>query len=401
MTFARPARAALLTLAVSFVLAATLYPAGGERSPEWQGCIVCGEKGLADVLVNIILFMPLGAGLALTRWGALRLTITGWLLSGAVECAQFFIPGRDPSLGDLLFNTLGTLAGAALVRTAPWWLRPRATTVATLAGTVIAVAAIGGTLALLGPQLPHSTYYGQWTANLEHLFWYRGRVLAATLGGTPLPPHRLTDSEAARGHLLAGDTLQAAAVAGPRPPRFAPLVSIFDDHQREIVILGIEGDDLVWRRRTWAARFGLDQPDVRWRDALRGSRRGDRFTVAVWRERRGWCLARDAASRCGLGPTPGRAWALLMYPESLPPWMQAALDGCWVAGLCLPLGLWGRRAGPRTAVPAGAAVAAALVVAPLLAATPAVPLIEWAGAGAGGALGAAFSRWWERWSNAP
>jgi glycopeptide antibiotics resistance protein len=74
---------------------------------------------LVDVVGNIVVFAPLGFGLA----GALRqakLGSTIWLavlggftLSLVIELTQLAVPSRSTDVDDLIFNTLGTFIGAA------------------------------------------------------------------------------------------------------------------------------------------------------------------------------------------------------------------------------------------------------------------------------------------------
>jgi glycopeptide antibiotics resistance protein len=76
----------------------------------------------ADLVSNVLLFMPWGFLLATWRstcgsgfLAALVLALlSGFLLSGAVECAQLFTPSRTASLLDLLTNTAGSTLGAAI-----------------------------------------------------------------------------------------------------------------------------------------------------------------------------------------------------------------------------------------------------------------------------------------------
>jgi hypothetical protein len=109
---------------------ATLFPAGIEHT-EFFACIVCGTRGWADALANVLLFAPLGAALVAARRTGARPIAYGCALSCAVELAQTVIPGRDPSFGDVCFNTLGTAMGQPhfvavgdLTRAAPRVFRP-------------------------------------------------------------------------------------------------------------------------------------------------------------------------------------------------------------------------------------------------------------------------------------
>jgi len=95
--------------------------------------------GLLDPLLNIALFIPLGAGVAAATHAAGRRhpvragALAALSISTAVEAAQFLLPTRQTSIVDLLANTLGGLAGAAwaqplsrsVARTWKWWVHAR------------------------------------------------------------------------------------------------------------------------------------------------------------------------------------------------------------------------------------------------------------------------------------
>jgi VanZ family protein len=74
-----------------------------------------------DLLVNVLAYLPFGALLVLALYPGLRgvgavalSTLSGLLLSGAIEAGQTYLPTRISSNVDLLTNTVGTLAGAVL-----------------------------------------------------------------------------------------------------------------------------------------------------------------------------------------------------------------------------------------------------------------------------------------------
>ena len=78
-----------------------------------------------DLAVNILGFIPLGYFLALRLMRFSRLSapgagaatlLLGALLSLGIELTQVYLPTRDSSAGDLIFNILGTLAGIMLLR---------------------------------------------------------------------------------------------------------------------------------------------------------------------------------------------------------------------------------------------------------------------------------------------
>lgn len=125
-----------------------------------------------DVPINVLLFMPLGFGLA--GWlakragterrppGAGLVLLICLILSAALEAAQLFLPDRVPSLADILTNGIGALLGYGFYRS---WemgfgraLERYATRRNLLAG--LAVYALGVTL--LTVYLNHSVRLSNW-----------------------------------------------------------------------------------------------------------------------------------------------------------------------------------------------------------------------------------------------
>jgi hypothetical protein len=70
-----------------------------------------------EQVLNAILFLPLGAALALLLRRRLwpLAVIAGVLVSAAAEFAQRSIPGRVPDVGDILWNSVGAAVGAVIV----------------------------------------------------------------------------------------------------------------------------------------------------------------------------------------------------------------------------------------------------------------------------------------------
>jgi VanZ family protein len=76
---------------------------------------------LQDLALNIVVYVPLGlVGYLAGKGGGFRLirallpVTVGFLLSLLVETLQSYVPGREPSLSDLLCNTGGSLAGVLI-----------------------------------------------------------------------------------------------------------------------------------------------------------------------------------------------------------------------------------------------------------------------------------------------
>jgi hypothetical protein len=381
-----------LGLALGAILYATLRPAAVvERVPPWW-CVACGDRGGADFLLNVILFLPFGSALRLA--GARRRTavLIGMFLSISIELTQAFIPGRDTSLGDVISNTTGTLLGfvvaAVILAEARRRRRPAGPTAAFIA---LALGVIAVTGVSLHPSYPPSIYYGQWTADLDGgLEWYRGHVLRASLGVTPLPSRQLDDQERLRALLGSGAPLEVTALAGPAPSGTAPVFSIFDDQEREILMIAAQRHDLIIRFRTRSLAWGLDRPYLTLAGALDGVRPGDTLQVRLWRQDGRTCVLVNTRRDCDLGFTAGAGWSVLIYPESFGWWVRIMLNAMWVGGILLPVGFCSTSR--NALIAAAVAVAVGLAVVPGMAGLSATPVWEWLGA----ALGIAGGVWSRR-----
>src|SRR6476469_6153260 len=74
---------------------ATLLPEPGQ-APGPHFCLFCGTYGGVDATLNLALFAPLGAGLALLGLRSRRGILGMLALSASIELAQLLIiPGRD------------------------------------------------------------------------------------------------------------------------------------------------------------------------------------------------------------------------------------------------------------------------------------------------------------------
>jgi VanZ like protein len=378
----------VLVIALACILGATLAPVGTEFQPDFVTCIICGGRGWADAVANVLLYAPLGAALFWNGRVGLRAVGIAFLLSACIELAQTFIPGRDPSLGDVTFNTLGAGAGQIAALLARRWLVPTDSGAAraALAAALLATGALASTGALLAPAFPGTGLSVWFAPALPEMPWYHARVLATRLGDRAIHPGLLPQQA---GRMLRSDEpLSVMALAGPRVPALAPLLVFEDDHGNQVYFVGPDRNDLVVRYQTRAARWGLDQPDIRLRDALAASTAGDTLRIGVHRRRAEWCLSVNQLERCGLGFTAGSAWAMVMYPRHWPPWSHTLLDAMWIGGLALPIGLWTRR---RVAsLVAVALFGAALGLVPSLVGLLGTPPVEWWGAVLGWAAGLAL-----------
>jgi VanZ like protein len=341
---------ALLVLAV--ILGGTLWPEHGPPYPiTW--CIACGERGGADAVRNFLLFIPLGFFASGRFRRALWAVAACAALSLLVETLQQWIPGRDPSASDLLFNAVGAAVGVALARSSRVWLRPSRQQAAwlTLAWAALPWAIFATTGALQTPLPPPSPRPGPTAAALV-------RDLFAGLLA------------------LNGTAVHGAAA----PVTFRDLPRGGGDYFG----LSSDGDDLVLTVHTRAAVARLDEPNVRWRGVLRGFAEGD-VPVSIRRRGAEWCVRVETRLRCG-GATAGSGWGMILFPDAAARRFGAWISAAWLLVLFAPLGFRLRRGRWETA--AAVAGCSTLVVLPTLGVLASSPPLEWFGAGAGVLAGA-------------
>ena len=365
----RPLRWTFAALSTLGILIATLHSAGTALPPGWSFTLSSGDAALAELIQNLLLFIPLGASLVLAGVAPLRAIAIGAGLSFSVEFLQQWIPGRDPSTGDIICNTTSTAIGAALVVFAPLWLwpPPRRAAWQALGTAILAVLVWLGTGAALRPIFPEPPYHTVVTPDWNLWGNYRGKVLAVDATDPRLP-------------------VQAKVVAASRPPgRVSPLVAILDSLDAKVLLLGVDGTDLVVIQHRRATPLTLERLDLRWRGALAAIAPKDTFTTQTWAGDRGRCMNVNSARRCGFGYTIGDGWKLIYYPEHFAAWLLAVINVLWVVGWTVGVGYWAAQGGGgrRMAAEAVAAIAIvliALIVVPMLTGLKPTPVLEWLGA---------------------
>ncbi|HEV2735377.1 MAG TPA: VanZ family protein [Longimicrobiaceae bacterium] len=389
---ARVAGAALAVISVLVIASLTLFPTD-DLSDGATLCLLCGERALADAILNVLMFVPLGAGLGLGGVTLLGVTLLGGAFTLAIEFLQALIPGRDASVADLVFNTLGCVLGGALVRSVPAWIDPppargRRFLAGGLAAPLLLLLATG---LMLGPRPSRDTYAGQWTAELGHLESYRGRVTAAYVGEVPVPSREMArESERLRILVARGAPIRVAAVAGPPVSGLAPIFSIYDDEDREILLVGTDGEDAVFQYRTLGMALRMDRPSLRLPGGFRGVREGDPLRIEVVRRGRGYCMAVNDVRSCSVGYTLADTWGVFLALFSLDGGGRRLLGLAWLGMLFVPAGFWLRDR--RDVLPAAALLAAGLLLVPWAAGLVPTPPAEFLAVAAGLGAGALARR---------
>ncbi len=377
------ARAILLALWLVVFGALTLTPQStahlDPNVAQLSACLICGARGTSDAVLNLLLLVPLGMLLNDLGWRPARVAGAALVLSAAIELDQHFIPGRFSNLGDVAWNTTGAWLGALLWCLRGRWLPGTGRDARRFRNFSVLIAPLV-TFAfgwLMVPDWPAEPYWGQWTPDLGFMEQYKGRVLNARLDSFPLPSHQLPAHQQTRTMLMRDWTIEAALLKGPSPATLAPIVNIYDGKRQEVTMLGAIRQDLVYRERTRASRFRLDDPALWYPDALATAAVDDTVRVGVLRRGEHRCLMFNESEACPAF-TPGRAWALVVPFHFWSTGARRGLDIAWMLLLLAPTGFWSER--KREAAVSGAI--AGLLLALAIAATRIVvpPWTEVAGA---------------------
>jgi hypothetical protein len=341
------ASAAVLAAALA-IGALTLLPhprqAGFADLTPWT-CLVCGELGGVDVVLNLLLFLPLGAALHRAGLRPLHAAGAGALFSLAIELLQaFVVPGRDASISDFVTNTIGAALGAQLSQAWPLLARPSPRAAAWLAGGALAAwAAVLGfsALAFRPAPLPPPLHV-EWSPARPPLEQFKGELLAATTAGEPLadgspPPDRLIGDIARR-----DVTIAARIVAGPRSDGLTPILDVTDEAGRPTIGISRDGDDLIFSIRTIANSLRLRGGTVRLVRAFPDAAGAQLSVAAGLQESRLWVeVTGERAMRAETGLGADQGWRLVApFTGWAGPKLAALLTAIWVAGPLVPILYW-------------------------------------------------------------
>jgi VanZ family protein len=394
----------LLLAGLIAIAALTLVPSSeSERISFW--CVKCGERPGVDVLLNILLFVPFGAGLGLYgfRFAAALLAIVA--CTGLVESLQFLaVAGRYASMRDILANSIGALLGYTggrhwRVVIAPELRAARALVIAAIACWLVIQ---GFTAWAMGPAMPGV----QWWAQIrpEHDRYpgvFGGRVVALSVGSLSVRrSDRLDDTDAARVQLEAGEPLRVVVTDVRPAQRMAPIVILSAGPVHDVARWLQDGRDGVFSATVRGTLIGLRTPFVRIADvmpaapddtlALSGSYAGGWYRLRA--EHPGGRWRRDLRGSASQG------WAFLLpFPLYAFGAEVLLLTGLVLAAIWFVLGYWAARSTtPSRPLPAfamiGAGLALGLALVPAIFDLPIAHWSEWLAALVGASAGSLAAR---------
>ena len=406
----RPARR---TIAVTLLLASliavavvTLTPtAGAERIPFW--CLKCGERPGVDLLLNILLFVPLGAGLGLYGVRFRRTVFLALLCTCVVEALQFFVvPGRYASFRDILANFAGALTGYLLSRHWPILVSPSHSAARILAtgATIIWLVTQAFTAWAMVITPPPEPWWAQLQpSHNRYPAIFTGQILGLSVGSTQirnsdqLPSD---DTDAIRKQLLAGAPLRVIVANVDATRGVAPIAIISAGPVHDVVWWAQDGLDGVFSVAVRGTLLGLRTPSVRIADVI-PSVRGD--TVALTGSYRLGSYELQAENRSGvrhreLRASPSWGWAFLLpFPLFVFGSTVIGLTALYLGAVWCVFGYWSAQsAGAANAIVPVAGMSVAILlglgVAPIIFALPIAHWSEWLATIIGGAAGWMIAR---------
>jgi glycopeptide antibiotics resistance protein len=393
----------------------TLRPAHAPSSPiDSHLCVVCGPNAGVDILLNVLLFVPLGVGLSLSGLSPWKAVLICFALSFSIETAQaFFVRGRASTLSDILTNTSGGAIGFWSARTAPMWLAPSRKSAAWL-------AAIWGAIWLLiqivssyvfSPSLTPSQYYGEIADQRGGRAMFHGQVDSARIGTIPIPNGAFADSRLIRQLLLNGAPIVAVVRVAEPTPNFASIIRVADDKQRGIASIAEQGDRLVFSTRTGASNLRLREPAFGMPGVFSGARQpadSAAETLVISARFNGGTVqlvaqTGSAHRELNFSPRAALAWTVVVpfhgHLES--GGMERVAAFLWTSVLLIPLGYWtatlarqlerGAAAAFSLVAVLAALLAAGLILVPAAFALRGATPLDWIAAVSGAGIGAALT----------
>ncbi len=316
-------------------------------------CIVCGSNGGADIIANVLLFLPLGVGLRLGGLGVSTALLLGAATSLVIELAQFFvIVGRFGTLSDFLTNSLGALVGAVVASHAERLLAPDrvlARRLAVAAAGVWAATVAGAAWATTRrlDTTPFPSVVGE-LPSAPAFGWFAGTVDTVVVNGHRIP-HRSSGPVIVRTPVGARFEATVSAVGDGGSARFHPLLFVHrPGDTTPSFILGVRGRDAILGTALRGRAASLRPLWLTVRDAIPAATdTGERYTIRGEADGDALRLSihtRSATRRAVLRLGPSIAWATITGIPSLDSSLAPVISAVWLAALAVPAIYWTARA---------------------------------------------------------
>lgn len=339
----------LIVLSLAAIVLVTMVPVSGAEASPAEWCFLCGQLSGIDFVLNVALFIPLGVSLRVAGLSSLTSALFVIVATVTIELAQLTIPGRISSSGDLVANIVGGGVGYALGGSLRKIVAPASRQAAGFlaAAGALVLFVMWGTLWLFEPSPTPHPYWGQFAPELGQFAKFGGTVVEAHVGGESLRNGRLRNTDAVRALLEQESIVVRATVeGGPPTEALAPAVSIFDGEQQEVMLLGRDGNDLVFRVRRRATEMGLRTPTITVRNAFppNGSDGAD-APFQLKGTLNGFVLAASSSTTTNsesrtMSFRPTNGWAYLLPVEDLYSENGKRFTIIWVAIVFFPLGYY-------------------------------------------------------------
>ncbi|HEX6629047.1 MAG TPA: VanZ family protein [Gemmatimonadaceae bacterium] len=398
-------RLAIMWLVVSAIAIAvlTLTPEPGTNTISFW-CLKCGTRRGVDVLLNILLFTPLGIGLGLYYVRPRTAALIALGSTCFIETAQFLIPGRDASLRDILMNFVGGVLGYYIGRYWRTALKP--------SRPAARILAVGATILWFATQLfsswamqiapPRTPWWAQMRPERDdYPAYFKDKLVAMSLGSLSIEySDELEDStaEVLRNQMPEGTPFRVSItdVDTTRPLSAIAIISAGPVH--DVVWWAADGRDAVFGTTVRGTLLGLRTPSVRIKGVMPESR-GDTVELAGW-YRRGWyqlqARDRNGYRHRDLRASPSWGWAFVI-PFPLYAFGAGVmwLTALYLLGVWVVLGCWYARSVDSSQMFVAIAgmsfgIILGLAVAPILYGLPIARWSEWLAAIAGGSVGWIF-----------
>ncbi len=410
-----------IILAALAIACFTLSPESGVPVRPFDFCILCGTYGSTNLVLNAMLFLPLGAALRRKGLSFIPALVTCLAITITVELLQLLVVrGRYATLGDIFANAGG--GGAGWLLAAKWhvFARPNAEQGLVLsvgqAAVMVAAVLAGGWLFQSAPT--SSPYYAQIAPVHRERGAVNGLVSAPLLNGDVVRdgPIAQPQTDAIRAELRRDRmSLQANLVLRSEKQRQVLILRVVDRDEEELGLLGIRGKDAVFAVRTRATEFALFQPHL----VLAGAFQCDSCNDGLARQplnisgyRRGvqydLTIAGEGIQRHTSMALSGNMTWLTMLPDfGDSPASIAVVTFLWIMGQSLLLGYWLVFSSRAMRSPAFVLSAAVLVAAitqlfiPILVDTTPGSVAEWTAVLSGVLAGTAIATLVRAWLARP